>query len=261
MTSSPSMHTHFTGIAPVYREVRTTDADPVDLIADRLQDLAEVRAADIGCGDGRYDLCLFERLARLHLLCVDANRAMLERAAELLRANGVEAFDTVCATVAELGLDRDSLDCVLTFNAVHHFDFATFLAKAGAAVKGGGHIFIYTRLPGQNARTIWGRYFPGFADRESRLYELDAMRRWIEQSDGLRFEAATNFRYPRVASLERLRDQARNKHYSTLAFYTERELEDALEAFEGNLRRDFEDLDAIRWFDENVLLEIRRSGP
>ena len=39
------------------------------------------------------------------------------------------------------------------------------------------------------------------------------------------------------------------------------EFEAALEAFEGNLRRDFEDLDQIEWFDENILLQFGRRDP
>jgi ubiquinone/menaquinone biosynthesis C-methylase UbiE len=44
---------------------------------------------------------------------------------------------------------------------VHHFDLGRFLAAAARVLKPGGQLFIYTRTPQQNARTIWGQYFPG----------------------------------------------------------------------------------------------------
>ncbi len=261
MKPNRDMQTHFAGIAPLYREFRTTDTRPIRLIADRLRGCEAVKGADIGCGEGRYDLLLFQHLPRLHLTCVDASREMLDEAVAALDASRITAYEIVQSSIAELELPAQAFDCVFTFNAIHHFDFATFLAKAGTAVKAEGQVFIYTRLPEQNARTIWGRFFPGFVERETRLYELADMRRWIRQSDRLVLESVETCRYPRRARLGRLLDQARSKHYSTLSLYAQDEFETALAAFEGNLRRDFDDLEQIEWDDENVLLHLRRSGP
>ena len=47
------MTRHFTEISSVYRPVRTTDREPVKLIAREFEDLARPRGADIGCGDRR----------------------------------------------------------------------------------------------------------------------------------------------------------------------------------------------------------------
>ncbi len=260
MKPNRDMQNHFAGLAPSYREFRTTDTRPIRLIADRLRGREAVKGADIGCGEGRYDLLLFQHLPRLHLTCIDANREMLDEAAACLDASRISAYEIVQSSIAELELPAQAFDCVFTFNAIHHFDFATFLAKAGTAVKADGHVFIYTRLPEQNARTIWGRFFPGFVERETRLYELADMRRWIGETDHLVLESVETCRYPRRAGLERLLDQARSKHYSTLSLYARAEFETALAAFEHNLRRDFDDLDQIEWYDENVLLHLRRSG-
>lgn len=258
MSLNRDMQDHFAGIAPLYRELRTTDTRPIRLIADRLRGCEAVKGADIGCGEGRYDLLLFQHLPRLHLTCVDASREMLDKAAAGLDASRITAYEIVQSSVAELELAAQAFDCIFTFNAIHHFDFATFLAKAATALKADGHVFIYTRLPEQNEQTIWGRFFPEFVERETRLYELADMRRWIGRSDGLVLESVETCRYARRAGLERLLDQARSKHYSTLSLYAEDEFETALAAFENNLRRDFDDLDQIEWYDENVLLELRR---
>ena len=84
------MTRHFTEISSVYRSVRTTDREPVKLIARELEDLARPRGADIGCGAGRYVLLMFETIPNLSLTCVDANPAMLDQVDELLRARGQE---------------------------------------------------------------------------------------------------------------------------------------------------------------------------
>lgn len=260
MDPNRDMDSHFEGIASVYRQVRTTDLEPIRLIRERLRGLDRVEGADIGCGDGRYDLLLFEHLPGLQLTCVDASRAMLDAATAHLEENGIADFDIVQSNVSKLELPEGAFDCVFTFNAIHHFDVPTFLARTSAALKAGGHVFIYTRLPEQNRRTIWGRLFPDFARKETRLYEFADMRRWIEESESLELEAVTPFSYPRQASLERLLSQARNNHYSTLAFYEPAEFEDALERFEDNLRREFDDPERIAWHDENVLLHLRKAA-
>ena len=75
---SMATHHHFSGIAPKYRDLRTTDPEPIAYIAEELKNLASIKAVDIGCGTGRYDLLLYQYLGdKLHLACVDANGNML----------------------------------------------------------------------------------------------------------------------------------------------------------------------------------------
>ncbi len=57
-------HHHFSRIAHKYRDVRTTDLEPVLLIKKKLQKLTEIIAADVGCGAGRYDIKLFDHLGK-----------------------------------------------------------------------------------------------------------------------------------------------------------------------------------------------------
>ena len=70
----------------------------------------------------------------------------------------------------ELPLRTASLDLVTAFNRVHHFDLGQFLTAVARVLQPGGQLFIYTRTPQQNGRTIWGRYFPGFTEHEQRLH-------------------------------------------------------------------------------------------
>ncbi len=263
LTSNVNMKEHFASIADVYREVRTTDVEPIRYMKRELGDRLRLRAADIGCGAGRYDVLLFDHLPGLHLTCVDTNEAMLREARTLFTNNGITDFETMVSTVEDLSVRQKSYHAIFSFNAVHHFDFDVFLEKSRHALKEEGYLFIYTRLPRHNAETIWGQFFPNFLKKETRLYELGDMYRRIVATEGLHFEAVRYFRYHRKASLDRLITQARKKHYSTLAFYGEEEFEHALAEFEVGLKNFFDDPDAIEWFDQNVLIQARRiaDGP
>ena len=259
MNEPTGMQSHFAKVAGVYRDVRTTDEEPILHIRDQLAGRPGVTAADIGCGAGRYDLLLFRHLPNLRLACVDASAEMLAQLSRHLGRNAIHDFETINARVEEMAFQDDSLDAVFTFNAVHHFDFPLFLAKAGRAIRKDGLIFIYTRTPDQNAGSVWGRYFPGFREKETRLYRLDEMEGWIGETGRLKMIAARTFRYARTSSLERLLEQARRRHYSTFSLYAKAEFEKACRTFEAAVRSQFGDPAKVAWHDQNILLQIGRT--
>ena len=152
---------HFERVAAVYESLRTTDEAPVHTIGQLLPD-RPVTGLDIGCGTGRYSRLLRAALMDgSRLVLSDVSAAMLAQltAGDHGRARGVAPL---LAAAEELPLRAASLDLVTAFNCVHHFDLGRFLAAAARVLKPGGQLFIYTRTPQQNARTIWGRYFPRF---------------------------------------------------------------------------------------------------
>jgi ubiquinone/menaquinone biosynthesis C-methylase UbiE len=251
------MYNHFSQLAPCYRDLRITDVEPVAFIGETLKIFSEVKAADVGCGDGRYDLLLFQHLNNLHLSCIDTNAPMLEHVSDYLTNHNLTQFETIQAGAEDFPLKNNSMDCVLTFNAVHHFDFLKFLEKAAEVIKAEGKIFIYTRSRSQNARNIWGQYFPAFVEKETRLYELNEMEQWIQSVDSLTLETVKPFKYERNSTLERLVEQAKGRHYSTFSLYKEEELDEALKAFQDNIKKAFQKTDQIEWFDENVLLVLK----
>ena len=257
MSARDDMHRHFTEISPVYRSVRTTDREPVEWIARQLNGLARPKGADIGCGAGRYVLSMFEMIPNLSLTCVDTTPAMLEQVDGLLRANGIDGFETRQSTAECLELEPGGFDFVSSFNAVHHFDFPKFLRRSRDGLAKDGRLFVYTRLPEHNARSIWGRYFPGFAEKETRLLALGDLHGAIEDTPGLRFAAAECLKYRRRVPLERLVEQARNRHYSTLALYEPDAFENALAAFRTAVERRFADV--VEWYDENILVQAVRD--
>lgn len=254
-----NLEDHFSSVSAAYGALRTTDPEPVNLIAERLQDLAWIVSADVGCGTGRYSLELYRRLKeRLLLYCIDPNRAMLSalRAQILPHTDGT--LWVLEGSAEALPLPAESLDCLCTFNAIHHFHLPGFLSEAARTLKEGGRLFIYTRFRSQNARTIWGRYFPGFLHKETRLYELGELAGLVEKNGSFVIEESRDLRFPRTQTLSRLEEQARQRHYSTFCFYESEEFNQALAGFTKNLLSRFPDPDQIQWVDENTLLVLRK---
>lgn len=252
-------HEHFAKIAGAYSSVRTTDVAPVRFICERLDGLGAIKAADVGCGDGRYDLLFFERLPQLHLTCIDINLSMLQELSRRLDACGIRRYQTVESGIDDVALPDASLDCVFTFNAIHHFGPLSVLKWARRVLRKGGGTFVYTRTPDQNEQTIWGRYFPDFTAMETRHCDLDDLTGSAEQVEGLRTVEVRTFEHSRQAGLDRLLSQARTHHYSTFSLYRPKEFASALKEFEANIRRQFPDPQRITWTDENVLLHIERA--
>ncbi len=72
-----NIHKHFAKVASSYRRIRATDVEPIAFIGETLGKLPEVKAADIGCGAGRYNLLFFQYINNLHLTCIDINENVL----------------------------------------------------------------------------------------------------------------------------------------------------------------------------------------
>ncbi|MEK7481723.1 MAG: class I SAM-dependent methyltransferase [Patescibacteria group bacterium] len=255
-----NIHHHFSKIACQYRDLRTTDLEPILFIKNKLQKYPEIVATDVGCGAGRYDLKLFQYLGKkLFLYCVDANKKMLKQLTDFLVKHKIRNFKTIKSFARKIPLKDNSLDCIFTFNAVHHFKILQFLKESSRILKDGGYLFIYTRLRNQNRRNVWGKYFPLFNEKETRLYELNSFKSLLGKLPILKLESIENFKYARLSSLDWLIKQAQNHHYSTFYLYNKKEFERSLGEFKQNIQRKFKDLDKVSWFDENILLVVRKQ--
>jgi SAM-dependent methyltransferase len=244
---------HFERVAAVYESLRTTDEAPVRTISQLLPG-RPVTGLDIGCGTGRYTRLLRALLpGGSRLAASDVSAAML---AQLTAGNRGHADEVapLLAAAEQLPLRAASLDLVTAFNCVHHFDLGPFLAAAARVLAPGGQLFIYTRTPQQNARTIWGRYFPGFTAHEQRLHSQDALRDAVRRAAGLTMAATQTFHHPRTSTAERLRAQAEGRHYSTFSLYTPEELRASITAFLARLPSA-----EVRWVDEHLLVVAGRS--
>ena len=255
-----TIHHHFSRIAHKYDGLRTTDLQPIVLIKEKLKHLAKIEAADVGCGVGRYDIKLLHNLRkRLHLICIDYNKSMLNELIKNLRGHKIKNYKTINASAMALPLATDSLDAVVTFNAVHHFKFLDFLKETSRVLRDNGYLFIYTRLRTQNKRNIWGRFFPSFYEKENRLLELRELREMVREIPILRLESIEYFKYKRMAKLEWLINQATHHHYSTFYLYGRKEFEEALKKFQENIARHFRNLNSIIWNDENIMFVMRKT--
>ncbi len=250
---------HFTRIASRYRQLRITDGAPVLFIKRKVRHRRRLIAADVGCGAGRYDLLLFQHLGkRLFLYCIDTNNNMLSELKKYLCNHRIDNFKTIRAEADKIPLADNSLDAIFTFNAIHHFDLLGFLANCSRVLKNRGYLFIYTRLRRQNRHNIWGKYFPSFYEKETRLYDLKWLKMAIRKTPGLNLESCQYFKYARLSSLNWLVEHACAHHYSTFTFYSQDEFQLAVKEFICNIQENFYDINQIRWFDENILLVIKK---
>src|SRR5436190_6289408 len=244
---------HFERVAGIYESLRTTDEAPVRAISLLLPG-RPVTGLDIGCGTGRYTRLLRAMLpGGSRLAAADVSAAMLAQ----LKAASQRHADEVAPLLAaaeQLPLRAASLDLVTAFNCVHHFDLGRFLAAAARVLQPDGQLFIYTRTPQQNARTIWGRYFPGFTEHEQRLHSRAAIRGAVRRTDGLTMIATQTFQHPRTSTAERLGAQAQGRHYSTFSFYTPQELRAAIATFLARLPGP-----EVCWVDEHLLVIVGGS--
>jgi len=251
---------HFSRIAKKYRNLRTTDTEPLSVIVNKLNTLEHIEAVDVRCGAGRYDMLLYRYLGdKLKLTCLDANADMLKNLSTYLTRQGARNFSTKCSTAETMPFSDNTLDCMFTFNAIHHFDLPRFLSESARVIRSGGYLFVYTRLREQNERNIWGLYFPRFNEKETRLYTLDAMKQSLETAGKFTIESIVFFAYNRLSALEQLSFRARSHHYSTFSLYSPEEMKEALSGFSMNIKDVFEDTQQVRWFDENVLFVIKKG--
>ncbi len=247
-----SVGDHFEQVAAVYESLRTTDDAPVRRIRQLVSD-NPVIGLDIGCGTGRYTRLLSGMLPDGSLLVAgDASRPML---AELngCRNGSNHGVVPLLSTAEELPFRTASLDLVTSFNSIHHFDLGRFLAATARVLRPDGQLFIYTRTPQQNARTVWGRYFPDFTEHEQRLHSEAAFRDAVKRTDGLKVVATETFKHPRSSTVERLMTQAEGRHYSTFSLYAPEEWRASIATFRARLPSP-----TVSWIDEHLLVVVRR---
>ncbi len=134
---------------------------------------------------------------------------------------------------------------------MHHFDLGRFLTAVARVLQPGGQLFIYTRTPQQNARTIWGRYFPGFTEHEQRLHSEAGLRDAVRRTGGLEVVATQTFRHPRSSTAGRLRAQAEGRHYSTFSLYPPDALRASIATFLARLPGP-----EVCWVDEHLLVVV-----
>jgi len=250
---------HFTQIARVYRQIRITDPEPVEIITAAIKKIS-LLIADVGCGTGGYTELLIRNLQPQICYCIDATAAMLERAQACLKPLAHQTQLCFLESLAKaMPIASGSLDLMTTFNAIHHFVAPQFLKEAARILKPGGFLCIYTRTPQQNRRTIWGKYFPLFGQKENRLLPESKLSRLISSTPPLRQYDSRKFIFPRSSSLEQLKGFALKHCYSTFSLYSLKDFQTCLDQFIKKLSARYPDPNRIEYTAENTLYIVQKS--
>ena len=258
---------HFAKVSERYRTLRELDLDAVRLVSERVARTADpgrpVRLMDVATGSGRYldavSHCLVSVLAmEVVPIGLDLSPAMLTQARIRNGHPGLHARHLVGA-VETLPLRTSSCDVMTCFNAVHHVDLARFAGEASRVLTPSGQLVVYTRTPAQNRRTIWGRYFPEFATRETRLYGVDDLRVALQATGAFTSVRAQTVPWTVTTSLARLVEQATHYHYSTFRLYSDDALRAAIDTFRQRVRQAFRDATRITHDNDHVLVMAQRG--
>jgi len=254
------MSEHFSQVASIYSQVRTIDYELINYITKKLASMSNIVAADIGCGDGRYSIKLIEKLRnRLSLTCVDNNYEMLQQISKI--SSNFQNLQTKQAFAEKIPFDDNSLDCIFSFNAIHHFKINEFAKECNRVLKNNGLLFIYTRLKEQNESNIWGKFFPDFSKKENRLFDNHSLTECISSQTSLNLKSTESFQHNRSSDIRTLVSKAENKHYSTFSLYTVSEFEKSLGKFIQNIHQNFSNPENIQWVDENTMFVFQKTVP
>jgi len=252
------MSDHFTRLASFYSQYRTFDHEAINYITKKLASMSNIAAADIGCGDGRYSIKLIEKLRnRLSLTCVDNNYEMLQQISKI--SSNFQNLQTKQAFAEKIPFDDNSLDCIFSFNAIHHFKINEFAKECNRVLKNNGLLFIYTRLKEQNESNIWGKFFPDFSKKENRLFDNHSLTERISSQTSLNLKSTESFQHNRSSNIQTLVSKAENKHYSTFSLYTVSEFEKSLGKFRQNIYQNFSNPENIQWIDENTMFVFQKT--
>jgi len=254
------MSDHFTRLASFYSQNRTFDHEAINYITKKLAPMSNIVAADIGCGDGRYSIKLIEKLRnRLSLTCVDNNYEMLQQISKI--SSNFQNLQTKQAFAEKIPLDDNSLDCIFSFNAIHHFKINEFAKECSRVLKNNGLLFVYTRLKEQNESNIWCKFFPDFSKKENRLLDNHSLTECISNQTGLNLTSSEFFQHNRSSDIQTLVSKAEKKHYSTFSLYTVSEFEKSLGKFKQNIYQNFSNPENIQWVDENIMSVFKKTVP
>ena len=167
----------------------------------------------------------------------------------------------VRAPVSDFGVQRTTSGSPLTcFNAVHHFDLARFASEASRVLSPSGLLVLYTRTAAQNRDTIWGRYFPEFAELETRLYSVSELQAALHATDAFASVRVQTIPWRVTTSLSRLLEQVAAFHYSTFRFYSPDRLQTALDTFQRRIRDVFRDCSRITFSNDHLLVVAQRTA-
>jgi len=239
---------HFHRVARVYDCTRDTDRSIINYLGGVFSKKTSPQhpVLDLATGTARYPLALASTFG-IHFIGVDENASMLavaRRKAKKLKA----ALAIVQGDCLFLDGTLDAyrpFSFATMFNALHHFSNIPSIAYAiqSQLRPESGRCYFYTRVDNDNAETIWGKYFPGFVEREKHYLEESSFPRsrlMLELCQGgLAVQEWVRFVVLAEHTLDELLEKVRARHFSTFCAYTPDELEDALAVFSDRIQHAF----------------------
>ena len=223
---------YFEDIAPNYEHIRGTEIWP-SLLHTLSSVVPNTRTVlDVATGTGLFSVRLAQQGFRV--IGVDQNPHMLAQAKCKAKRQAC-SFQGILGLAEQLPLSEKSISVMFSTNAIHHFNLHAHLREVNRVLKPGGYYIIYTRFRKQNDRSIWGQLFPHFAQRESRLYNLEDFERLDREFPELMLDSLDELSFEIPFSNDRLLDAARQRKYSTFAFYGEAEFWRSYATFRSQL--------------------------
>ena len=248
---------YYSDIAARYEDLRPLDVDAVSVMT-RYLPPRPPHGVEVCCGTGRYlKRVASSRSPGFVTVGVDLNERMLRTASSAREDHAGIVVRLVRADCCQLPFPNAALGWVSIFDAIHLVDIHRVVEESARVLASGGVLVIYTRTPEQNARSLLGRLFPQFLEKETRLLAEDDLRGAVEQG-AFQIEAMVPLHHERSASRKDVLAQVRQRPYSTFVFYTEAEWSSAMEKFATRLEDPGSDI--VLWTDENLLLACRRTG-
>lgn len=243
------LEAHFARIARHYNSFRTVDFEPIDVLAQSVFESSHA-VCEIGCGTGRYLVPLIGALERSGVEVeaawgVDPNQEMLS-VANAVSDQVRETVQWVRGYADATGLPENSVTLVTSFNSFHHFPVPETLAEVQRIVKSAGYFAVYIRVREQEPGHLWGQWFPDYV-KKSRVPKREQMVRLGTLNADFELIQAREFEFTREATLQRIMEQTRAKHYSTLALYPPEEFERACALFVERLRRHYPGTERIAY--------------
>jgi len=237
---------YFDSIASDYDRIRGSEIWPSLLQTVTSFDHQGQPILDIATGTGLFSVELAAR--GFHVIGLDCSLGMLAHAIRKARQRRV-SFYGILGSAERLPFLDKSFSVVFSTNAIHHFDIRAHFREMKRVLRPGGYYVVHTRFRKQNVKSICGCLFPKFAEKETRLYDPEDFERLDQEFPELVLESLDELSFKKPFSRSCLLRMARQRKYSTFAFYQKSEFWQAYEEFRSHLEN---------WSQDFYVAEIAR---
>jgi ubiquinone/menaquinone biosynthesis C-methylase UbiE len=116
-----------------------------DFIVDRfLVDALDLKMLSIGCGNGTHELNFAKNNCFRSIIGYDISDKLIEQANQNVQLQQLSNIQFVAGDIFEANIEPQSLDVVMFYSSLHHFDkIDTFLSRVKKWMKQGGLIIIH----------------------------------------------------------------------------------------------------------------------